>query len=126
MIHTNDEISDLIVRSTQLVLKIEDMIKNEDEHNCAYRVVYRTHDLLVTKILEELHYKNEKFLKTKNKSIFVVKPKIEPYEKLSKSLANLINLAKNGKLEECYKIMSAIVPEYKKTKVENLQNKRVV
>ena len=54
MIHTNDEISDLIVRSTQLVLKIQDMIKNQDEHNCAYRVVYRTHDLLVTKILEEL------------------------------------------------------------------------
>ena len=78
------------------------------------------------KILEELHYKNEKFLKTKNKSIFVVKPKIEPYEKLFKSLVNLIDLAKNGKLEECYKIMSAIVPEYKKTKVENLQNKRVV
>ncbi len=78
------------------------------------------------KILEELHYKNEKFLKTKNKSIFVVKPKIEPYGKLSKSLANLIDLAKNGKLEECYKIMSTIVPEYKKTKVENLQNKRVV
>jgi len=50
MIHTNDEISDLIVRSTQLVLKIQDMIKNEDEHNCAYRVVYRTHGLLVTKI----------------------------------------------------------------------------
>ena len=49
MIHTNDEISDLIVRSTQLVLKIQDMIKNEDEHNCAYRVVYRTHGLLVTK-----------------------------------------------------------------------------
>ena len=78
------------------------------------------------KILEELHYKNEKFLKTKNKSIFIVKPKIEPHEKLSKSLANLIDLAKNGKLEECYKIMSIIVPEYKKTKVENLQNKRVV
>ena len=77
------------------------------------------------KILEELHYKNEKFLKTKNKSIFVVKPKIEPYEKLFKSLVNLIDLAKNGKLEECYKIMSALVPEYKKTKVENLQNKRV-
>ena len=78
------------------------------------------------KILEELHYKNEKFSKTKNKSILVVKPKIEPHEKLSKSLSNLIDLAKNGKVEECYKIMSTIVPEYKKTKVENLQNKRVV
>ena len=54
------------------------------------------------------------------------KPKIEPHEKLSKSLSNLIDLAKNGKVEECYKIMSTIVPEYKKTKVENLQNKRVV
>jgi len=42
------------------------------------------------------------------------------------SLSNLIDLAKNGKVEECYKIMSTIVPEYKKTKVENLQNKRVV
>ena len=78
------------------------------------------------KILEELHYKNEKFSKTKNKSILVVKPKIEPHEKLSESLSNLIDLAKNGKVEECYKIMSTIVPEYKKTKVENLQNKRVV
>ena len=78
------------------------------------------------KIIEELHYKNEKISKTKNKSIFIVKPKIESYEKLSKSLKNLIDLAKNNKLEECYKIMSTIVPEYKKTKVENLQNKRVV
>jgi len=78
------------------------------------------------KILEELHYKNEKFLKTKNKSIFIVKPKIEHHEKLFKSLANLIDLARNGKLDECYKLMSTIVPEYKKTKVENLQNKRVV
>jgi len=78
------------------------------------------------KIIEELHYKNEKISKTENKSIFIVKPKIESYEKLSKSLKNLIDLAKNNKLEECYKIMSTIVPEYKKTKVENLQNKRVV
>jgi len=78
------------------------------------------------KILEELHYKNEKFTKTKNKSIFIVKPKIESHEKLFKSISNLIKLAKDGKLEECYKIMSIIVPEYKKTKVENLQNKRVV
>ena len=78
------------------------------------------------KIKEELHYKNEKILKTKNKSIFIVKPKIASHEKLSKSLKNLIDLAKNNKLEECYKIMSTIVPEYKKTKVENLQNKRVV
>ena len=78
------------------------------------------------KILEELHYKNEKFIKTKNKSIFVVKPKIESQNKLSKMLENLINSAKNEKIEECYKLMSTIVPEYKKTKVENLQNKRVV
>ena len=78
------------------------------------------------KIIEELHYKNEKISKTENKSIFIVKPKIESHEKLSKSLKNLIDLAKNNKLEECYKIMSTIVPEYKKTKVENLQNKRVV
>ncbi len=78
------------------------------------------------KILEELHYKNEKFIKTKNKSIFVVKPKIESENKLSKMLENLINSAKNEKIEECYKLMSTIVPEYKKTKVENLQNKRVV
>ena len=77
------------------------------------------------KILEELHYKNEKFMKTKNKSIFIVKPKIDSHQKLNKSLTNLINCARNGKLEECYKIMSTIVPEYKKTKVENLQNKRV-
>ena len=77
------------------------------------------------KIQEELHYKNEKFMKTKNKSIFVVKPKIEPYEKLSKMTTNLITLAKEGKIEECYKVMSEIVPEYKKTKVENLQIKRV-
>ena len=72
------------------------------------------------KIQEELHYKNEKFIKTKNKSIFIVKPKIESHEKLSESLTNLINL------DECYRIISTIVPEYKKTKIENLQNKRVV
>ena len=34
--------------------KIDDMVKDEHEHNCAYRVVYRTHGLLVTKILEKL------------------------------------------------------------------------
>ena len=78
------------------------------------------------KILEELHYKTEKFLKTKNKSIFIVKPKIETHKELLKNISNLIDMAKNGKVEECYKIMSTIVPEYKKTKVENLQNKRVV
>jgi len=78
------------------------------------------------KIQEELHYKNEKFIKTKNKSIFIVKPKIEPHEKLSESLTNLINSAKSEKLDECYRIISTIVPEYKKTKIENLQNKRVV
>ena len=78
------------------------------------------------KILEELHYKNERFKKTKNKSIFVVKPKIESQKKLSEMLKNLIVLAKNEKVEDCYKLMSTIVPEYKKTKVENLQNKRVV
>ena len=77
------------------------------------------------KIQEELHYKNEKFLKTKNKSIFIVKPKIETYKKLSESLKELINLAKNGELDDCYKKMSEIVPEYKKTKVENLQKERV-
>tara|TARA_Y100000590_G_scaffold52089_1_gene54639 strand:- start:8389 stop:10143 length:1755 start_codon:yes stop_codon:yes gene_type:complete len=78
------------------------------------------------KIQEELHYKNEKFIKTKNKSIFVVKPKTESQKKLSRMLKNLIEHAKNGKMQECYKLMSIIVPEYKKTKVENLQNKRVV
>ncbi len=78
------------------------------------------------KIQEELHYKNEKFIKTKNKSIFIVKPKIEPHEKLSESLTNLINSAKSENLDECYRIISTIVPEYKKTKIENLQNKRVV
>ena len=77
------------------------------------------------KIQEELHYKNEKFTKTKNKSIFIVKPKIETYKKLSESLKELINLAKNGELDDCYKKMSEIVPEYKKTKVENLQKERV-
>ena len=64
--------------------------------------------------------------KTKNKSIFMVKPKIEKYEKLSKMLTNLINLAKEGKIDECYKLMSEIEPQYKKTKIENLQIKRVV
>ena len=91
-------------------------------------------DILITytglrpgeKIQEELHYKNEKFIKTKNKSIFIVKPKIESFIKLSKSLNHLIDLAKNGKVEECYKEMSNLVPEYKKTKVENLQKKRFV
>ena len=77
------------------------------------------------KIQEELHYKNEKFIKTKNKSIFVVKPKIEIHKKLSQSLKELINLAKSGDLDLCYKKMSEIVPEYKKTKVENLQKERV-
>jgi len=77
------------------------------------------------KILEELHYKNEKFTKTKNKSIFIVKPKIETYKKLSQFLKELIELAKSGELDLCYKKMSEIVPEYKKTKVENLQKERV-
>ena len=77
------------------------------------------------KIQEELHYKNEKFIKTKNKSIFIVKPKIESHKKLSQSLKKLINLAKSGELDLCYKKMSEIVPEYKKTKVENLQKERV-
>ena len=77
------------------------------------------------KIQEELHYKNEKFVKTKNKSIFIVKPKIESHKKLSQSLKKLINLAKSGELDLCYKKMSEIVPEYKKTKVENLQKERV-
>ena len=91
-------------------------------------------DILITytglrpgeKIQEELHYKNEKFIKTKNKSIFIVKPKIESFIKLSKSLNNLIDFAKNGKVEDCYKEMSNLVPEYKKNKVENLQKKRFV
>ena len=77
------------------------------------------------KIQEELHYKTEKFTKTKNKSIFIVKPKIETYKKLSESLKELIELAKSGELDLCYKKMSEIVPEYKKTKVENLQKERV-
>jgi len=91
-------------------------------------------DILITytglrpgeKIQEELHYKNERFTKTKNKSIFIVKPKIESFIKLSKSLNNLIDFAKNGKVEDCYKEMSNLVPEYKKNKVENLQKKRFV
>ena len=78
------------------------------------------------KIQEELHYKSEKFLKTKNKSIFIVKPKVESHQKLSKMITNLINLAKEGKIEECYKVMSIIVSEYKRNKVENLQYKRIV
>ncbi len=76
------------------------------------------------KIQEELHYKSEKFTKTKNKSIFIVKQKINPHIKLSKAITNLINLAEEERIEECYKLMSEIVPEYKKTKVENLQTKR--
>jgi len=78
------------------------------------------------KIQEELHYKSEKFLKTKNKSIFIVKPKVESHQKLSKMITNLINLAKEGKIEECYKVMSIIVSEYKRNKVENLHYKRIV
>ena len=77
------------------------------------------------KIQEELHYKNEKFKKTKNKSIFIVKPKIENHKKLSQLLKELIVLAKSGELDLCYKKMSEIVPEYKKTKVENLQKERI-
>ena len=88
-----------------------------------YPETTRLDDLL---IYNKTGIKNEKFTKTKNKSILIVKPKIESYKKLSKSLTNLINLAKNEKLEDCFKEMSTIVPEYKKTKVENLQNKRVV
>ena len=64
--------------------------------------------------------KSENFLKTRNKSIFIVKPKVESHQKLSKMIANLINLAKERKIEECYKVMSIIVSEYKKNKVENL------
>ena len=78
------------------------------------------------KIQEELHYKNEKFTKTKNKSIFLVKPKIDSFEKIYKLINNLIDSANKGDIEECYNKMSAIIPEYKKTKVENLQKKRLV
>ena len=70
--------------------------------------------------------KAKNFLKTKNKSIFIVKPKVESHQKLSKMITNLINLAKEGKIEECYKVMSIIVSEYKRNKVENLQYKRIV
>ena len=46
-----------------------------------------------------------------NSTDFIVKQKINPHIKLSKAITNLINLAEEGRIEECYKLMSEIVPE---------------
>jgi len=54
MIHTNDEIAELIHDTIKLMLQIDSLVKNEDDHDCAYRTIYKSHRLLVDKILEEL------------------------------------------------------------------------
>ena len=54
MIHTNDEIGELIHDTIKLMWKIDSLVKNEDDHDCAYRTIYKSHRLLVDKILEEL------------------------------------------------------------------------
>ena len=54
MIHTNDEIAELIHDTIKLMWKIDSLVKNEDDHDCAYRTIYKSHRLLVDKILEEL------------------------------------------------------------------------
>jgi hypothetical protein len=52
MIHTNDEIGELIHDTIKLMLQIDSLVKND--HDCAYRTIYKSHRLLVDKILEEL------------------------------------------------------------------------
>jgi hypothetical protein len=54
MVHTNDEIADLIVRTTHLMLEIDSFVNTENDHDCLYRTSYKTHRLLVTKVLEKL------------------------------------------------------------------------
>ena len=55
MIHTNDDIADLIVDTIQLMQKIDTFVNTESDHDCTYRTIFRTHRLMVTSFLEKLN-----------------------------------------------------------------------
>ena len=55
MIHTNDDISDLIQDTIQLMQKIDTFVNTESDHDCTYRTIFRTHRLMVTSFLEKLN-----------------------------------------------------------------------
>ena len=54
MIHTNDEIGELIHDTIQLMQKIDAFVNTESDHDCAYRTIYRTHKLMANSFLEKL------------------------------------------------------------------------
>ena len=54
MIYTNDEIADLIQQTIKLMIELESFVNTEEDHHCDYRTIYRTHKLLVDKVLETL------------------------------------------------------------------------
>ena len=55
MIHTNDDISDLIQDTIQLMQQIDTFVNTESDHDCTYRTIFRTHRLMVTSFLEKLN-----------------------------------------------------------------------
>ena len=55
MIHTNDDIADLIQDTIQLMQKIDMFVDTESDHDCDYRNIYRTHKLMVTSFLQKLN-----------------------------------------------------------------------
>ena len=55
MIHTNDDIADLIQDTIQLMQKINTFVDTENDHDCDYRNIYRTHKLMVTSFLQKLN-----------------------------------------------------------------------
>lgn len=55
MIHTNDDIADLIQDTIQLMQKIDTFVNTESDHDCTYRTIFRTHRLMVTSFLEKLN-----------------------------------------------------------------------
>ena len=55
MIHTNDDIADLIQDTIQLMQKIDTVVNTESDHDCTYRTIFRTHRLMVTSFLEKLN-----------------------------------------------------------------------
>ena len=55
MIHTNDDIADLIQDTIQLMQEIDTFVNTESDHDCTYRTIFRTHRLMVTSFLEKLN-----------------------------------------------------------------------
>ena len=55
MIHTNDDIADLIQDTIQLMQEIDTFVNTESDHDCIYRTIFRTHRLMVTSFLEKLN-----------------------------------------------------------------------